>query len=549
MGDPEKPRPDSDDALETVEDVIHDDYGLGRSAYHLARIIASLTGRGEVVAVNARWGAGKTSLVNLAEKFFCEDGGVITARSELQEKFCPIGCAPETFSKEIRKWYREGKTFVRFNGWLEDGASVAEAMLDAIEDTVLATDKSKLLRRKVVRHLTRNSTTYARLVVGAINLTNLAMGNDQTEANMEAKVAANTAERVTKISKKLEDENQKLAVVIDDVDRMPPDRIQALMAALWLVRDIENIDFLILCEREQVIDALARTMFSAIGGKSGRDSAVRFLEKIVQYSFDVPHPSTDQLLDALENALERQLKLNLQARETDRFNEQEDRWVAVRRYVLRDLVTTPRAVKQLTRTVKFSLAMRGYIDIDPRDLVAIEAIRLFAPPVFALLEDLAARIELDDVVEQRWVRGKNQDNSKLAVMLPAHFRNDQGSALETMDNIEDRRGFGTPTLMSHYLQVVPNPGTATRYNLEDFFHERWARFRNTIIRAANEGEVDRLCMEIAEQIALRNEKVRNHAMLLRELQSAAEWVEAAKDFPGKQALVAKLKAQGSLVDV
>jgi hypothetical protein len=552
-------------ADEPLQDAEGDLYELARVAYHLARVIANLRGKGQVVAVNAPWGGGKTSVVNLTRQLFDPIGPVA---GSTMDRYRPKRCPPAAFEEDIRTWRTSGTKFVEFNAWLESSnEGMAFSIIDTISDTLDDSGKAMQFGKRVVRHVRRHPGQFVKGAIGLLNIGNLMKSGDgQTEATFDVDNLGRTLEGyVDGVIKKIEEKAKRVVIVVDDIDRMPPDRIQSLIVALWWVRELPSVSFLLLYDSHQVIDSLARTMFHSARAGEAEASAARFLEKIVQYSFDVPQPTRGQLLIELEKALkdprvsedpedpkdpkdpkEERLVAAIAAetipgRAGDLFG-REQRWHAIKQYILRDLVNTPRAVKRLVIAADNSWAMRSYVPLDFRDLVALEAVRLFKPKLFGDIEKVAARIERGDDVARDWNRKSSAEDTIQAVLMPAHFRGDNKQPLESPGSVDIRRGFGAPDLMSHYLQGVPHARVAVEYNIEDFFHKRWKPFQETLIQAAEDGKIGQLSRAISARILDGASNGRTHKELAGRMRVAAEAVEVSKAFSSSLAQLLREEA-------
>src|SRR5262249_39818590 len=89
-----------------------------------------------------------------------------------------------------------------------------------------------------------------------------------------------------------------LLVVIDDIDRLTAAEIQGVFQLIKANADFPRFVYLLMFQRQTVESALAQVI-----NETGR----RFLEKIVQVSFDVPPARQDEVDKVLSEGLERVL--------------------------------------------------------------------------------------------------------------------------------------------------------------------------------------------------------------------------------------------------
>ena len=158
-------------------------------------------------------------------------------------------------------------------------------------------------------------------------------------------------------------------VIMDDIDRLTADEIRDLFRLLKAVGDLPNILYMISMDRDMVVKALGD-----VQGTPG-DS---YLEKIVQYSFDLPQP--DKLL--LRQLLFARLDDVLAGMTEDEF----DRTYYSNVYYegIDHFITRPRDVVRLCNSLIVAYpAVKS--EINAVDLIAIESLRVFQPSVYSIL--------------------------------------------------------------------------------------------------------------------------------------------------------------------
>ena len=138
-----------------------------------------------------------------------------------------------------------------------------------------------------------------------------------------------------------------------------------------LTASFPNLTYIVSCDRLRVEQALDEPG----QGLSGRN----YLEKIIQWSYNLPevpnHLLAPQLYKAIENAL-------ADIENPGPFDEEV--WADVREEILRPLIRNMRDVR------RYAIAIRATVDgLDGRvaraDVLALEAIRVFLPDIFRLL--------------------------------------------------------------------------------------------------------------------------------------------------------------------
>lgn len=165
--------------------------------------------------------------------------------------------------------------------------------------------------------------------------------------------------------------DRPLLVVIDDVDRLRPSEIRLLFQLVKANADFPNLAYFLLLQRDIVVASLQDEKLPDGGGE--------YLEKIVQVGFDVPPVEAARREQALFRGLNRIFDDDAVAK---RFDKQ--RWQSVfmgMRDFFRNLRDVARFLGSLSLHV--SLFRKGSsFEVNPVDLIAVEAIRLFEPEVY-----------------------------------------------------------------------------------------------------------------------------------------------------------------------
>lgn len=162
-----------------------------------------------------------------------------------------------------------------------------------------------------------------------------------------------------------------ILIVIDDLDRLTHGEIQLMIRLLNTTANLPKLHYLIFGDRQQIASAL-----DPVCGNQGD----RYLEKLVQNSFQVPEPGENQirlrLWEGLEKvASETNTDLSSQAR---RFAEFWNAFLKLRICNLRDC-------HRLLRTLAFhagALTRGGALEVDLLDLVGVDFLRVFDPPLY-----------------------------------------------------------------------------------------------------------------------------------------------------------------------
>ena len=310
---------------------------LGRASLAASLATQILYGdasEGLVVGVLGPWGSGKTSFINLV-------------RHNLNAEHVPV---------------------LDFNPWLFSGS---EHLVQTFFSELTAHVRLKLDLDDIGKLLDKyGDYLFAAPFVGswAIRL-KLLLGMAGSWRRPQRSPIEVTRD---KIREALAQQKQPLIVVLDDLDRLTAEEVRDVFRLVRLTASFPNIVYVLTFDRHQVEAALKET------GQAGR----AYLEKIVQLVFDLPEISNEVLLDELTAAIDEGLS------GIDGLEPFDDRmmgvWASVLYHVIMPLMRNLRDVR------RYCLSIRGTVmdlagEICLPDLLALEAIRIFLPDVFAQL--------------------------------------------------------------------------------------------------------------------------------------------------------------------
>lgn len=364
----------------------HVDDALGRTGFarHLRDVIRTIdTEGGTVIGLEGEWGSGKTWLLRQIE----------TVGDELLPDERPL--------------------FVTFNPWMVSGtAEIVEAFLIQLASELGGASSGRGLRngaeiaRKLIDYTRvlstlRHLAPMANLLLPGSGLLLDAVGTAAGEAAEKTKDAAGSVlDRWKQAPEKLSlsgarqrvvdlltDEVRRIVVVVDDLDRLPPAELAAMIQAVKAVADFPNLIYLLAYDPDTAAGALRAALRLRAG--EGR----RYLEKIVQLPMPMPEAPAFKIqafaIDRLGAVL-----YPLIHDEVDRNDLDEALPLAAA------VMQTPRDVARL-RTQLLVTARNFVGNVNLADLVLMEAIRLKAPSVIDYIDRhrsamLRARIEQHD---------------------------------------------------------------------------------------------------------------------------------------------------------
>lgn len=280
-----------------------------------------------VVALNAPWGAGKTSFLNLLEWHLSDADNA------------PI--------------------VVRFNPWLYNSIEQLVGMFFGHLAAALETKNPGYYGKEIGKAL--------RIIGGVVGAV---PGGEVFGAGMKGLGEifgreTSLEEAKVKIGQKLTEFGNRVVIFIDDIDRLEPNTIRLLFKLIRLTADFDNTTYVLAFDRQVVELALTDK------GISGHD----YLEKIVQVPVDLPVPERTQIYDVLIAEL-RSISEALPVRAFD-----SNRWNHLFNAGFKDHFTTMRQVWRYTNSLKITLTPIA-CEVDLIDFLGIELIRVFHPDIY-----------------------------------------------------------------------------------------------------------------------------------------------------------------------
>ena len=297
-----------------------------------------------VVAFYAPWGAGKSSLLNLLSNELVRqpDDGTRT----------PI--------------------LIKFNPWNFSGLPSLISMFFRELETAIGSFEPKLAKniRKSLQALSFVLAAGELSPVGGASLgavsRYLNRGSDMLQKKSESLETIKT--RINEVLRQLD---RRIFILIDDVDRLDQESMRYMFRLIRLNADFDSVTYVLAFDRNVVESVL--TMEQGVSGHE-------YLEKIVQVGFDIPPAEPSKLKQIF---LQRTESLRLFSASND---ENAIRWISLEAVGFYKLIRTPRDVVRYAN----GLVINGGIvkdEVNPVDFAALEAIRTFAPELYAFIRE------------------------------------------------------------------------------------------------------------------------------------------------------------------
>lgn len=203
----------------------------------------------------------------------------------------------------------------------------------------------------------------------------------------------------TDLNEKISNMSRKIIVMIDDIDRLDSESIKIIFRLIRLNADFDNMIYIVAIDREAVEKALQEVQ--KIDGR-------KYLEKIIQVSFDIPVPELDQLyriLNERRNELFAQIGISEDKFDKKRFKQIEPIFNSHFQNI-RDIIRYLNGVKITLPEIQK--------EVNLEDFLIIELIRTFYIDVYNLIQNesdyfLSHKTDLGDEL-YNWIKSLNESS-------------------------------------------------------------------------------------------------------------------------------------------
>jgi predicted KAP-like P-loop ATPase len=334
---------DDDSPIRTAS---QDRFGVDPFAGIVARALANQgAAEGTVIALNGPWGAGKSSAVNLV-------------------------------IQHLHRLAGDDLEVVPFNPWWFSGSDqLARAFLSEIANKIGRTMKDD--GRDALKGMLARLSKFDTYVDAARRAGDDGLGSGAASLLFEAR---SVEEDHRRLAAALHAGRKRFVIVIDDIDRLNPDEALQMFQLVKSVGRLPHVSYLLAFDR-LLIERLLHERYPAEGG--------RYLEKVLQATFDLPEPSPAVLREMAYQALN-QL--------ADVPEENGVRFMNMFEDIVVPRLTSPRQVVRYLGSLRVSWPVVGD-DVDPADFMSIEAIRVFEPGLYRAVRNHGALVRGEDQVE------------------------------------------------------------------------------------------------------------------------------------------------------
>ncbi len=378
-----------------IESSNEDILGRVEFAKHLASAIVNRDQKESlVIAINAEWGAGKSSVINMAVEELDKEGGDGTAKDKTTE----ANKKAKSRTGKTTKGPKEASNdvaIIRFNPWgFSDDNNLGEHFFAEISNQM---GKNKdggfdSIAKKfknygnVFKPLLPIASLFSQIPPDVL----IATGKLLKFVDALAKWVIDNNTSIKKSEKELKEElhdelrdsKKKILIIIDDIDRLTTPEIREILRLIRVNGDFPYITYLLAFDRSVV-----ETNLEESPGITGK----KYLDKIVQVSFDLPAITSLQISKYLSNELDNIIQsLPKNSQKYFEYGLDGTHWDTLYNNNFKLIFQNIRDVKRFINVLNFNISQIRTADamaVNPADFIALEVIRLFAPSLYEFVAD------------------------------------------------------------------------------------------------------------------------------------------------------------------
>lgn len=168
------------------------------------------------------------------------------------------------------------------------------------------------------------------------------------------------------VIKMLEEQDKRVLIVIDDIDRLNNEQIRQVFQLITSVAKFPNTVYMLVFDKEIVVKALEKVQ---------EGSGEEYLEKIIQMSIQIPEIHRNEFREVIFDRLDKIIA----SFEGVMF--EQARWVRLYETCIESLIKNLRDVNRLCNSVQFKLSALA-TEVDFTDMVVISALEMAYPSIY-----------------------------------------------------------------------------------------------------------------------------------------------------------------------
>lgn len=382
---PDKPQADTKADVQSKSTIKHPDNPiksteddlLGRSEFakHLADSILNWEKEESlVIGINAKWGDGKSSVINMAVEEIEQKNTNKESKASKDKKKAGAPATKDTIIINFNPWVfadsnNLGKLFfAEISDQLESkGGKALKKVIDTLRDYSVVTN---LAAPTVDSALGVPPGTLANIAKPAITigskLLNINKDKSQSEQDLKKKVA-----------EAIEQSGKKILVIIDDIDRLTGDEIKQILRLVRVNGDFPHMMYLLAFD-SLVVESILKDDKQT----SGKD----YLDKIIQVNFNLPAINKNHIRGLLTRELDGIIKtLPQNSQKYFDYEANDNRWKDLTNNHFFAIFNNIRDIKRFINGLSFNLAHINdskEMEVNPVDFILLEIIRVFAPTLY-----------------------------------------------------------------------------------------------------------------------------------------------------------------------
>ncbi|KAA1266899.1 P-loop NTPase fold protein [Leptospira interrogans] len=384
-----------DKAIETAEDDL-----LGRVKFskHLSNAILSWSGQANLsIGIYGQWGSGKSSVINLlkGEILNSENANKPTILEYNPWDFTQQERIAEHFFNEIAKELKhkgngkkdkeialELKKLSRIISFLPNPSYICSDWIIIASSfiTVVGLVSYYIPWSQFITPFLTGTAVLSWVALGFLKILGKIFGGMSEILDIQSQINEKSNSRLKKeISELLRKRKSKLLVIIDDIDRLSADEIRKMFALIRGNADFPNVIYLLAFDRKIVEKSL---------GEGDEINGREFLEKIVQVPFEIPHVRIPTIRKIFLKEIDAFFS-NYPEIQNRFFGVKQTYWAYIYLTEFEDLLGNLRRIHRFLNSFRFNfmqLLNVGVLEVNPIDLMAIEAIRIFEPDYYEFMK-------------------------------------------------------------------------------------------------------------------------------------------------------------------
>lgn len=264
----------------------------------------------------------------------------------------------------------EDTIVLRFNPWLcSDPKQLITQFFKQLASAIKIKEKTSDKVWQLIDNYSDILEVSNGVTAAGIILTTIAKILGKKAKTYTEKNGSDLQKKKNEIIKHLLDEEVKIIVSIDDIDRLSEDEIIAVFQLIKSLADFPNTMYLLAFDYDVVIKALTKVQH----GDGGE-----YLQKIIQVPFALPKANIDNIQKILFDKLNHIL-INYPEQKFDKAI-----WIELYQYGIKLYIKSIRDVIRFTNvfSLKYEL-LKGETDVV--DLLGLTCLQVFEPPVYEIL--------------------------------------------------------------------------------------------------------------------------------------------------------------------